>query len=143
MIQPGEINVGIITAVEDGLLIPVLKRVDELPLSEVVTESKGLVNRARTGRPKGTDLTGATFCVSNVGAFPVESFTAVISPGNGGILAVGAIQDEAVVEAGEVLVRKVMRVTLSVDHRIIDGVMGAEFLAELKATLEDPALLLA
>lgn len=143
LIEPGEINIGIITAVDDGLLIPVLKGVDQMPLSDVVAEAKGLVSRARAGRPKGSDLSGATFCVSNVGAYPVESFTAVISPGNGGILAVGAIGEEAVVEDGDVVVRKVMRVTLSVDHRIIDGVMGAEFLAKLKSTLEDPALLLA
>ncbi len=143
MVQPGNVNIGIITAVEDGLLIPVLKNADQAHLADIVDDAKGLVNRARTGRPKGDDLTGASFCISNVGALPIESFTAVISPGNGGILAVGQIADEVVASNGEPSVKKIMRVTLSVDHRIIDGVMGAEFLAELKTLLEDPVLLLA
>ena len=142
MVQPGNVNIGIITAVEDGLLIPVLKNADQAHLADIVDDAKGLVNRARTGRPKGDDLTGASFCISNVGALPIESFTAVISPGNGGILAVGQIADEVVASSGEPSVKKIMRVTLSVDHRIIDGVMGAEFLAELKTLLEDPVLLL-
>ena len=143
LIQPGEVNIGIITAIEDGLLIPVLKNADSTPLSDIVSSSKGLVSRARAGKPKGDDLVGATFCISNVGALPIESFTAVISPGNGAILAVGAITDEAVAENKELTLKKIMRLTLSVDHRIIDGVMGAEFLAELKRLIEDPVLLLA
>jgi len=143
MVQPGSINIGIITAVDDGLLIPVLKNADGAHLADIVDDARGLVNRARAGRPKGDDLTGASFCISNVGALPIESFTAVISPGNGGILAVGQIADEVVASNGEATVKKVMRVTLSVDHRIIDGVMGAEFLAEVKTLLEDPVLLLA
>jgi len=143
LIQPGSVNVGIITAVDDGLLIPVLKNVETLPLIDIVGESKALVSRARSGRPKGDDLVGATFCISNVGAFAVESFTAVISPGNGAILAVGAMQDEVVPVNGEAVIRPVMRLTLSVDHRIIDGVVGAQFLTELKGLIEDPVLLLA
>lgn len=143
IVTPGAVNVGIITAVEDGLLIPVLKQAEQLPLIDIVGESNALVQRARVGRPKGEDLMGATFCISNVGKFAVESFTAVISPGNGAILAVGAIEDEPVAFEGELAVASVLRVTLSVDHRIIDGVMGAQFLTRLKELLENPIRLLA
>jgi pyruvate dehydrogenase E2 component (dihydrolipoamide acetyltransferase) len=141
--QPGEINIGVVTAVTDGLLIPVLKRADELPLSDVVSETRGLVQRARAGKPKADDLVGGTFSVSNVGMFPVEEFAAIISPGQGGILAVSAIQDEPFVIEGQIRPAQVMRVTLSVDHRIIDGVVAGEFLQELKRVIEEPLLLLA
>lgn len=143
MHQPSDVNVGIVTAVQDGLLIPVLKRADQLPLSDIVQEAKGLVQRARAGRPKADDLMGGTFSISNVGPYPVESFSAIISPGQGGILAVSAIQEEPVVKEGKVVPGLVMRVTLSVDHRIIDGVIAGEFLKEFKRLIEEPVLLLA
>ena len=143
LVQPQDVNIGIITALEDGLLIPVIKAADQLPLSDIVIESRALVQRARAGKPKADDLSGATFCISNVGRYDVEAFTAVISPGNGGILAVGAIQDEPTVIDDELVIGKTMRVTVSVDHRIIDGVVAGEFLTELKRLIEDPVLLLA
>ncbi|MDD2941357.1 MAG: dihydrolipoamide acetyltransferase family protein [bacterium] len=143
LVQPADINIGIVTALDDGLLIPVLKSVDTLSLSDVVGEAKGLVQRARSGRPKPTDLVGATFSVSNVGNLQVESFSAIISPGQGAILAVGAIQDEAVVVGGTLKAAKVMRLTVSVDHRIIDGVVGGQFLTELNRILSNPVLILA
>ena len=143
LLQPGNINVGIVTALDDGLMIPVVKNADQLQLADVVYEARGLVQRARAGRPKSDDLTGGTFSISNVGNLAVESFTAIINPGQGAILAVGAIEEEAVVVEGELLISSVMRITLSVDHRIIDGVVGAQFLTELKRLLEDPILLLA
>jgi pyruvate dehydrogenase E2 component (dihydrolipoamide acetyltransferase) len=143
MVQPADINVGIVTALPDGLLIPVVKRADQLSVADIIQESKGLVQRARAGKPKADDLVGGTFSISNVGPFPVESFSAIISPGQGGILAVSAITDEPVLRDGAVVPGKVMRVTLSVDHRIIDGVVSGEFLKELKKVLEEPVLLLA
>ena len=143
LIQPQDINVGIVTAVTDGLLIPVLKTADQLPLSEVVSESRGLVSRARSGRPKGDDLSGGTFSISNMGLFAVESFSAIISPGQGAILAVSSIADEPIVVGGEIKPGKTVRMTLSVDHRIIDGVVAGEFMTELKRLLEEPVLLLA
>ncbi|MCB0360578.1 MAG: 2-oxo acid dehydrogenase subunit E2, partial [Bdellovibrionales bacterium] len=143
LVQPQEINVGIVTALEDGLLIPIVKHADYLPLAELVREARGLVQRARAGKPKPDDLVGGTFSISNVGSFAVESFTAIISPGQGGILAVGAIDDEPVVRDGLLTVGKVFRATVSVDHRIIDGVVAATFLTELKRLAEDPVLLLA
>lgn len=143
LVQPQDVNIGIVTAVPDGLLIPVLKRADELPLADIVAEGRGLVQRARNGRPKPEDLVGGTFSISNMGIFDVESFTAIISPGQGAILAVSPIQEEPVVVDGAVRVGSVMRLTLSVDHRIIDGVMAGEFLTEIKRLLQDPVLLLA
>jgi pyruvate dehydrogenase E2 component (dihydrolipoamide acetyltransferase) len=143
LVQPQDCNVGIVTAIPDGLLIPVLKRADQLSLSDIVTESKALVQRARAGRPKADDLSGGTFSVSNMGIFPVESFSAIISPGQGGILAVSSINEEPIVSGGEIKAAQVMRVTLSVDHRIIDGIVAGEFLKEFKRIVEDPILLLA
>lgn len=143
LIQPQSVNVGIVTAVPDGLLIPVLKNADQVPLADIVAEGRALVQRARSGRPKSDDLMGGTFSISNMGMFGVESFTAIISPGQGAILAVSPIQEEAIVVEGQIKVGSVMRVTLSVDHRIIDGVIAGEFLTELKRLLEDPVLLLA
>ena len=141
--QPEEFNIGIVTAIPDGLLIPVVKRADQLLLSDLVVEAKGLVQRARAGRPRADDLVGATFSISNMGMFPVESFSAIISPGQGAMLAVGSISDEAVVANGSVVAGKVTRITLSVDHRIIDGVAAGEYLKELQRLIEDPVLLLA
>lgn len=143
LIQPQAVNIGIVTAVQDGLLIPVLKNADQLPLADIVAEGRGLVQRARSGRPKPDDLVGGTFSISNMGMFEVESFTAIISPGQGAILAVSPIQQEPVVSNGSIRVGSVMRLTLSVDHRIIDGVVAGEFLTEIKRLLEDPVLLLA
>ncbi len=141
--QPGDINIGIVTAIPDGLLIPVVKNADALPLSEIVSEARALVQRARSGRPKSDDLLGGTFSISNMGMFSVESFTAIINPGQGGILAVSGIDKEPVIEDGKVVAGECFRVTLSVDHRIIDGVVAGEFLTELKRLLEEPVLLLA
>jgi len=143
LIEQGEVNIGIITALEDGLLIPVMKNADGSPLSDIVSESRALVQRARSGRPKPDDLTGGTFAISNMGRYDVESFTAIVNPSHGAILAVAGMQEEPIVKDGQVAVGKVMRVTLSVDHRIIDGLMAGEFLTELKRLIEDPVLLLA
>lgn len=143
LVQPHGVNIGIVTAIQDGLLIPVLKAADQLALIDVVGESKALVSRARAGRPKPDDLVGGTFSISNMGLFDVESFTAIISPGQGSILAVAPIQEEPVVVNGQLAVGSVMRLSLSVDHRIIDGVVAGEFLTEVKRLLEDPVLLLA
>lgn len=143
LIQSQSVNIGIVTAVPDGLLIPVIKSADELSLADIVSDGRGLVQRARAGRPKPEDLVGGTFSISNMGIFDVESFTAIISPGQGAILAVAPIQEEALVVDGQLRAGHVMRLTLSVDHRIIDGVVAGEFLTEIKRLLEDPVLLLA
>lgn len=141
--QPASINIGIITAIDDGLIIPVLKEVDQMSLKDVVFEARAAIERARAGRPSSSDLSGGTFSISNMGMFDVENFTAIINPGQGGILAVSAIKEEPVVQRGQIVVGSVMKVTVSVDHRIIDGVMASTFLKHFKEALELPALLMA
>ncbi len=141
--QPAQINIGIITAIPDGLLIPVLKEVDAMSLKDVVFEARAAIDRARAGRPSSTDLSGGTFSISNMGMFDVENFTAIINPGQGGILAVSAVQKQPIVHNGQIVVGSIMKATVSVDHRIIDGVMSATFLKHFKEALETPALLMA
>lgn len=140
--SPAEINIGIITAVEDGLLIPVLRQVNQMNLVDVVVEARAAVQRARAGRPSSTDLTGGTFSISNMGMFDVENFTAIINPGQGSVLAVSSIREEPVVANGQITIGQRMKATISVDHRIIDGVMAGNFLAAFSAALETPALLM-
>lgn len=139
--NPGQINIGVITSVEDGLLIPVIKNADKLPLSSVVSEARGAIERAKSGKPTSADLSGGTFSISNMGMFDVDNFTAIINPGQGAVLAVSSTIAEPIVVNGQIVVGEMMKVTLSVDHRIIDGVMGASFLKFFKEALEMPALL--
>ena len=141
--QPAQINIGIITAIPDGLLIPVLKEVDAMSLKDVVFEARAAIERALAGRPSSTDLSGGTFSISNMGMFDVENFTAIINPGQGGILAISAVQKQPIVQNGQIVVGSIMKATVSVDHRIIDGVMSATFLKHFKEALETPALLMA
>lgn len=140
--NPGEINLGIITAIDDGLLIPVLKQADQLSLKDLVFEARAAIDRARAGRPTSADLSGGTFSISNMGMFDVESFTAIINPGQGAILAISAMQDTVVAVDGLPTVAPVLKATVSADHRIIDGIISATFLKHFKRALENPALLL-
>ncbi len=140
--QPAQINIGIITALDDGLIIPVLKEVDQMSLKDVVFEARAAIDRARAGRPSSSDLSGGTFSISNMGMFDVENFTAIINPGQGGILAVSAVKPQPIVHNGAVVPGSVMKATVSVDHRIIDGVMASTFLKYFKEALEVPALLM-
>ncbi len=137
-----DVNVGMATAVDDGLMVPVLHHVDREPLAAIVRQARGLVERARAGRFGGDDLSGGTFTLSNLGMFPVSDFAAIINQPQAAILAVGAIREVAVVRAGRVEPGRVMTVTLSSDHRIVDGVLAGRFLRELKALLENPVALL-
>jgi len=121
--------------------VPVLHGCDTKPLAEVVRETRALVERARAGRFERDDLSGGTFTVSNLGMYPVSEFAAVINPPQAAILAVGAIRDASVVRSGHVVPGRLMTVTLSSDHRIIDGVLAGRFLAELKTLLEHPVAL--
>ncbi|NDC37089.1 MAG: hypothetical protein EBZ48_03445 [Proteobacteria bacterium] len=139
---PDSINIGIITAIDDGLLIPVVKDADTLPLKDLVFEARAAVERARAGRPSAADLTGGTFSVSNMGMYEVENFTAIINPGQGSVLAVSSALEQPCVKNGQLTVGLMMKATISVDHRIIDGLMAATFLKHFKAALETPALLL-
>jgi pyruvate dehydrogenase E2 component (dihydrolipoamide acetyltransferase) len=133
-----EIHIGLAVALEDGLIVPVLHGCDKLSVLDIAAQANALVERARSGKPTAEDLSGGTFTISNMGMLPVEHFTAIINPPQGAILAVGAIKERPVVRDGEVRVAHTMMVTLSCDHRILDGVTGGQFLAELKKLLENP-----
>jgi pyruvate dehydrogenase E2 component (dihydrolipoamide acetyltransferase) len=137
----GEINLGMAVAVEDGLIVPVLRAADVRPLDEIASEARRLVEQARRGRFAKEDLSGGTFTVSNMGMLDVEEFAAVINPPQAAILAVGAVKERAVVRDGAIVARPTMRVTVSCDHRIIDGVVAGRFLEELKRLLENPIVL--
>lgn len=138
----GEINIGLAVALDDGLIVPVLHRCETLSLLDIAARANALVERARAGKPAGEDLSGGTFTISNMGMLPVDHFTAIINPPQGAILAVGAIKERPVVRDGQVCAAHTMMVTLSCDHRILDGVTGGRFLAELKRLLENPVGLL-
>jgi pyruvate dehydrogenase E2 component (dihydrolipoamide acetyltransferase) len=138
------VHVGIAVAVEGGLVVPVVRDADHKTLTRLAREARELIGRARAGRLAAGDLDGGTFTVSNLGMFGVEQFTAVINPPQAAILAVGAVLAEPVAtQDGGVQVRRRLRVTLSIDHRALDGATGAGFLAQLKTTLEHPLQILA
>ena len=138
----GDVNLGIAVAVEDGLVVPVLHRAQSLMLAEIVEQAGALTDKARSGKFSGAELTGGTFSLSNIGMLDVDELVAVINPPQAAILAVGAIKDRPIVRDGALGVAKTMRASLSCDHRILNGVEGGRFLAELKDILENPVTLL-
>jgi pyruvate dehydrogenase E2 component (dihydrolipoamide acetyltransferase) len=138
------VHVGIAVAVDGGLVVPVVRDADQKTLTQVAREARELAGRARSGRLAAEEMGGGTFTVSNLGMFGVEQFTAVINPPEAAILAVGAALPEPVVTAeGAVEVHRRMRLTLSIDHRALDGATGAGFLAQLKGALEHPLQIVA
>jgi pyruvate dehydrogenase E2 component (dihydrolipoamide acetyltransferase) len=132
------VHVGVAVALEQGLIVPVIRDADKRGLAEIARESRRLAEAARTGKLKPEEFQGGTFSVSNLGMYDVEEFTAVINPPESAILAVGTITPTPVVVDGQVVVRDRMKVTLSVDHRAIDGAQAAQFLREVKRLLEQP-----
>ena len=143
IVRRGDIHVGVAVALDDGLIVPVVRFTEQKTLSEIAVEIRDLGTRAREKKVAASEITGSTFTVSNLGMFGIESFAAVINPGEGAILAVGAITDEAVVRDGSVTTSKVMRMTLACDHRVMDGAVGANFLKTLRAALEQPLAMMA
>jgi len=135
------VHLGMAVAVEDGLITPVLFDADRKGLREIALESRELAGRARERRLKPEEYTGSTFSVSNLGMFGIDHFTAIINPPEVGILAIGGIEARPVVLDGNVVVRRRLRVTMSCDHRVIDGATGAKFLQTLRRLLELPLLL--
>ncbi len=125
-----------------GLLVPVVHDADRKDLIQIAIESRQVIERARSGRPNPGDLEGATFSISNLGMYGVDEFAAIINPPEAAILAVGQIKDAPVVEDGRLVVGKVMRLTLSVDHRVFYGATAARFMAEVRRLIERPAALL-
>ena len=134
------IHIGVAMAVEDGLLVPVVRFADTKRLSQIATEVKDYGLRAKAKKLQPEDWQGNTFTISNLGMFNIEEFTAIINPPDACILAVGGIIEKPVVKNGQIVVGKTMKVTLSCDHRVVDGVGGSKFLATLKNYLENPVL---
>jgi pyruvate dehydrogenase E2 component (dihydrolipoamide acetyltransferase) len=136
-----EIHVSMAVAIEDGLITPVIRHADQKSLREIAAESRDLAGRARERRLKPEEYTGGTFSVSNLGMLDIEEFTAIINPPEAGILAIGRMGEKAVAHEGSVALRRRMRLTMSCDHRVIDGATGAQFLKTLKGMLENPLAL--
>ncbi len=136
-----EVHVSVAVAIEDGLITPVVRHTDLKSLREIAVEVRDLAGRARERRLAPEEYTGGTFSVSNLGMFEIDQFTAIINPPEAGILAVGSIVEKPVVHGGQVVPRKRMRLTMSCDHRVIDGATGAAFLKTLKQMLENPLAL--
>ncbi len=137
-----EINVGLAVAVEDGLVVPVIHRADTLTVSEIAARRKDLVTRAQTGILRPEDIRGGTFTVSNLGMYGVDAFTAILNPPQAAILAVGRIADRVVPVDGRPGVQPMMILSLSCDHRMVDGARGARFLDTLAELIEEPLVLL-
>ncbi len=142
LVQYADVHIGIAVAVDDGLITPVIRNADLKSLSTIATEVRELAGRAREKRLKPNEYSGGTFSISNLGMFGIDEFSAIINPPEAAILACGAVQDIPVVVDGEVRVGTRMRVTLSCDHRAVDGAAGAGFLLELRKFLENPILML-
>ncbi|RAL24731.1 pyruvate dehydrogenase complex dihydrolipoamide acetyltransferase [Lujinxingia litoralis] len=137
-----EVNVGVAVAIEDGLITPTVRNADQKSLGTIAREVRELAGRARDKKLKPEEYSAHTFSISNLGMYDIDNFLAVINPPDAAILACGAVQQVPVVVDGELQVGTRMKVTLSCDHRVIDGALGAEFLNELRRNLEQPMLLL-
>jgi pyruvate dehydrogenase E2 component (dihydrolipoamide acetyltransferase) len=137
------VNLGLAVALPEGLIVPVLRNVDQMSLREIRVRSGDLYDRARAQRLKREELSGATFSISSLGSMGVREFSAIINPPEVGILAVGSAEKRPAVVDGQIVARMMMTVTLSADHRAVDGAVAAEFLRMLKQLLEEPGLMLA
>jgi pyruvate dehydrogenase E2 component (dihydrolipoamide acetyltransferase) len=141
LVHHERVNVCIGIALDDGLIAPALLDCQAKSLGRIAVESKDLINRAKEGRLKADELSDGTFTITNLGAFGVETLIGIINPPQAAILGVGSVMPQAVVRDGEVVVRQVMKVALSADHRVSDGAEGARFIKEIQALLEGPAAL--
>jgi pyruvate dehydrogenase E2 component (dihydrolipoyllysine-residue acetyltransferase) len=137
IVRKSKVNVGVAVSVDNGLVVPVVKNTDRKALDEIQAEVAELAEKARTNKLGADDMKGGSFTISNMGMLNVESFGAIINPGEAAILAVASCVPTPVVIDGEIVVRNIMKVTLSADHRVVDGAMGAEFINAFKNKLED------
>jgi pyruvate dehydrogenase E2 component (dihydrolipoamide acetyltransferase) len=142
MLRHGRVNVGMAVASEHGLVVPVIMDADAKSVGAISGEARDLVALAGAHRLAPEQLSGGTFTVSNLGMFGVEEFTAIINPPEAAILAVGGIKNELVLDQGKVVARRTMRLTLSADHRVVDGALGAQFMRTVCTLLENPWSLL-
>lgn len=142
ILQCKQQDISVAVAIDGGLITPVIRNAGSKGLAEISTEMKALAGKAREGKLKPEEFQGGTFSVSNLGMFGIKEFSAIINPPQGCILAVGAGEQRAVVKDGALAIATVMSCTLSVDHRVVDGAVGAEFMAEFKKLIEDPLSML-
>jgi pyruvate dehydrogenase E2 component (dihydrolipoamide acetyltransferase) len=140
--QNHHIHIGTAVAVEEGLIVPVVKFADQKSLSQIAVEAGTLIDKARNKKIQPHEFTGNTFTISNLGMMDIDEFTAIINPPDSCILAVGKIAATPVVENGAVVVRNLLKLTLSCDHRVVDGAVGSRFLQTLKTYLENPVTML-
>jgi len=133
-----EINIGVAIAVADGVVATVIKNAGQIALGDISVQRRDLAERAKGGRTRPADIAGATFTISNLGMYHVDAFTAIISPPQAAILAVGSITDRVVPVDGRPAVRPIVTLTLSCDHRVIDGAHGALFMNDLADAMRDP-----
>jgi pyruvate dehydrogenase E2 component (dihydrolipoamide acetyltransferase) len=138
-----DISIGLAVAIDAGLVVPVIHRADALSLTELATRREDLVSRAQAGRLRPADIQGGGFTISNLGMFGIDAFSAIVNPPQAAILAVGRIADRVVAVNGQPAVRPTMVLTLSCDHRALDGARGAQFLGALADLIEEPLALLA
>ncbi|MGF6846178.1 pyruvate dehydrogenase E2 component (dihydrolipoamide acetyltransferase) [Chitinophaga sp. W3I9] len=140
--QNQHIHIGSAVAIEEGLIVPVIRFADQKTLSQIATDAKGLYDKAKNKKLQPQEFSGNTFSISNLGMLGIDEFTAIINPPDSAILAVGNITETAVVEKGQIKTANIMKLTLSCDHRSVDGAVGARFLATLKGFLENPVTML-
>ena len=136
------VHIGVAVAVDEGLLVPVVRFANEKPLTQIGEEVKTFAKKAKEKKLQPDEWEGNTFTISNLGMFGIDEFTAIVNPPDACILAVGGIQQVPVVKNGEIVPGNVMKVTLSCDHRVVDGAVGSAFLNSFKNYLENPVLLL-
>jgi pyruvate dehydrogenase E2 component (dihydrolipoamide acetyltransferase) len=142
IIHHPDINIGLAVAIEDGLVVPVIHRADTLSLAEIAARRVDLANRAQAGKLRPADIQGGTFTISNLGMYGVDAFNAIVNPPQAAILAIGRIADRVVPVNGQPAVQATMVLTLSCDHRAVDGARGARFLGNLADVIEEPLVLL-
>ena len=132
------INIGIAIALESGLIVPGINNCESKSLLEIAADSKDLIERSHSGNLSNSEYSDTTFSISNLGMFDIESFSAIIFPPHAAVVAVGSVKEQPVVRLGEITVAKIMKATVSTDHRVADGAEAAQFLMEIKSNLENP-----
>ena len=142
IVRHAEVNIGLAVAIDDGLIVPVIHRADTLSLAEIATRREDVVSRGQAGKLRPADIQGGVFTISNLGMYGVDAFNAIVNPPQAAILAVGRIADRVVAVNGQAVVQPTMVLTLSCDHRAVDGARAAQFLATLAEMIEEPLTLL-
>lgn len=143
IVEWGEVNIGLAVALDDGLIVPVLRNVDRMTLADISRTRQDLIARARAGTLGHKDVDGGTFSLSNFGSYGGDFETPILNPPQSALLGIGQITDEPVVRDGQIVIRPMMRISLTFDHRLIDGALAGQFRARVKSFLENPALLMA